>query len=70
MIGVAATIAAPTIVKTLLVDYLYDKVTNFYSLLFADKNHRYKSWEHCYSYFTDDVAQENIDTSCLHLSFC
>ena len=48
---------------------IYDKVTNFYSLLFADENHRYKSWEHCYSYFTDDVASKNVDTSCLHLSF-
>lgn len=48
---------------------IYDKVTSFYSLLFADKNHRYKSWEHCYSYFIGDDAQENIDTSCLHLSF-
>jgi len=48
---------------------IYNKVTNFYSLLFADKNHRYKSWEHCYSYFTDDIAQKNIDISCLHLSF-
>ena len=48
---------------------IYDKVTNFYSLLFADENHRYKSWEHCYSYFIDDVSSKNIDTSCLQLSF-
>ncbi len=48
---------------------IYDKVTNFYSLLLADKNHRYKSWEHCYSYFMDDSLSKNIDTSCLHLSF-
>lgn len=48
---------------------IYKKVTNFYSLLFADKNHRYKSWEHCYSYFTGDRAEKDIDTACLHLSF-
>lgn len=48
---------------------IYNKVTNFYSLLFADNNHRYKSWEHCYSYFTNDIAHNNIDISCLHLSF-
>lgn len=48
---------------------IYRKVTNFHNLLFADKNHRYKSWEHCFSYFIKDNAIENIDTSCLHLSF-
>jgi hypothetical protein len=48
---------------------IYNKITNFYSLLFADKNHRYKSWEHCYSYFMDDIDQKDIDISCLHLSF-
>jgi hypothetical protein len=55
---------------------IFEKVTNFYRLLSVDENHRYKSWEHCYSYFKDVVAQENtdvvdqkiIDTSCLHLS--
>ena len=44
-------------------------ITNFYSLLVADKNHRYKSWEHCYAHFMDDNAKSNIDISCLHLSF-
>lgn len=48
---------------------IYNKVTNFYSTLFADKNHRYKSREHCYSYFRDDLTKKNIDISCLHLSF-
>jgi len=48
---------------------IYEKVTNFYSLLFADENHRYKSWEHCYSYFTGGRATKDIDTACLHLSF-
>ncbi len=44
-------------------------VTNFHSLLFTDNNHRYKSWEHCYSYCTKDDANSNIDILCLHLSF-
>lgn len=48
---------------------IYDKVTSFYSLLLADENHRYRSWEHCYSYFMDDDASNNVDISCLHLSF-
>jgi len=45
---------------------IYKKITNFHRLLFTDKNHRYKSWEHCYSYFMKDVAANNIDTSCLY----
>ncbi|MBT3982915.1 MAG: hypothetical protein HOE90_16260 [Bacteriovoracaceae bacterium] len=48
---------------------IYNKVTNFYSLLLEDNNHRYKSWEHCYSHFMDDDASSNVDISCLHLSF-
>ncbi len=49
---------------------IYKRVTNFYSLLLEDKNHRYKSWEHCYSHFIeDDKASSNVDVSCLHLSF-
>ncbi len=48
---------------------IYEKVTSFYNLLLTDKNHRYKSWEHCYSHFSGDDTSSNIDVSCLHLSF-
>lgn len=44
-------------------------VVDFHSLLLADVNHRYKSWEHCYSFFKTEEANNNIDISCLHLSF-
>jgi len=48
---------------------IQELVTNFYGLLIADQNHRYKSWEHCYAYFSKNDASESIDISCLHLSF-
>lgn len=43
------------------------KIINFHNRIKSDKNHRFKSWEHCYSYF----RQENIDPdyACLHLAF-
>lgn len=43
----------PALVKTF---YEYSKT----------KNHRYKSWEHCYRHFG---SISNRDTSCLHLAF-
>jgi len=43
------------------------KILTFYSELQKDKNHRYKSWEHCYSYFRNSNPDENI--ACLHLAF-
>lgn len=46
------------------------------ALLFHDKiltieNHRYRSWEHCYTFFAKNHSakdDENIDLMCLHLS--
>ncbi len=48
---------------------IYKKIINFHNLLLEDKNHRYKSWEHCYSFFMRDDLVKNIDNACLHLSF-
>jgi len=48
---------------------IHELVANFHNLLVADKNHRYRSWEHCYSYFIIDDANLNIDIASLHLSF-
>lgn len=44
-----------------------NRILSFYHQLDIDNNHRYKSWEHCYNYFT----QDNLDlhTACLHMSF-
>ncbi len=44
-------------------------VTDFHKLLYKDENHRYKSWEHCYSFFKSDVVNDDIDKACLHLAF-
>lgn len=43
------------------------KVLNFYEQSKNDPHHRYKSWEHCYSYFSGNIIDEDI--ACLHLSF-
>ena len=29
-----------------------DKILEFHTQLEGDENHRYKSWEHCYTYFS------------------
>ena len=44
-------------------------ITDFHKLLYKDENHRYKSWEHCYSFFKSDVVDDDIDKACLHLAF-
>ncbi len=44
-----------------------NKILSFHRQLEEDPNHRYKSWEHCFTYF----AEKDIDEkqACLHLSF-
>jgi hypothetical protein len=44
-----------------------DNILRFYMHLEGDDNHRYKSWEHCYTYFTKENAK--IDTACLQMAF-
>lgn len=43
------------------------KLLSFHQQIASDEHHRYKSWEHCFTYF----SQEKIDkqVACLHLSF-
>lgn len=43
------------------------KILQFHAQLNNDENHRYKSWEHCYSYFT--LENPEIDTACLQMAF-
>lgn len=43
------------------------KIFGFYRQLADDDNHRYKSWEHCYSYFLSGKPDKDI--ACLHLAF-
>jgi len=45
-----------------------NKVSSFYNSLKKEKNHRYKSWEHCYRYFQNKKSFD-IDTAALHLGF-
>lgn len=44
-----------------------DTIFSFYHKLETDKNHRYKSWEHCFSYFSGKNIDRKI--ACLQLSF-
>lgn len=48
-------------------DTIKNKIVDFYRQVESDKNHRYKSWEHCYSYYSKENIDKNI--ACLHLSF-
>lgn len=43
------------------------RIQSFHLQLQSDENHRYKSWEHCFSYFSQKKLDETI--ACLHLSF-
>jgi hypothetical protein len=43
------------------------RVRSFHQQLQSDENHRYTSWEHCFSYFSQKKLDESI--ACLHLSF-
>lgn len=42
-------------------------VIEVYQNIEDDKNHRYRSWEHCYQFFQS--KPKDIDTACLHLGF-
>ncbi len=44
-----------------------NKILKFHSRLWGDANHRYKSWEHCYTYFNNSNAE--VDTACLQMAF-
>ncbi len=47
-------------------------VNNFYNRLNANENHRFRSWEHCYSAFYDVIKNKNkpdYDYLALHLAF-
>ncbi len=53
------------------IDSLLNNVLVFYNKLNTIENHRYRSWEHCYSFFQKHQNAENeevLDLMCLHLS--
>lgn len=48
------------------------QILGFHKNLTLDSNHRYLSWEHCYSYFRKQLDINNhdhLDTAALHLAF-
>lgn len=48
---------------------IYKTIKSFYDNIKGDKNHRYRSWEHCYSYFKEDKNKIDKEIACLHLAF-
>lgn len=48
-------------------DDIGTKILKFHAQLDCDENHRYKSWEHCYAYFTQDKTVTDI--ACLQMAF-
>ncbi|WP_310441839.1 hypothetical protein [Sulfurimonas sp.] len=44
-----------------------DKILKFHEQLVGDENHRYKSWEHCYTYFCQENTE--LDIACLQMAF-
>lgn len=46
---------------------IQDRVLGFYQSIVDDPYHRYRSWEHCYRFFSQQPA--DTDLACLHLGF-
>ncbi len=57
------------IMKT--VDLIIKSVTDFYNNVLQDENGRYRSWEHCYSFFcfARNTEHPDIEYLSLHLAF-
>lgn len=58
-----------------MVNNVYQTIMSFYSRISCDSNHRYRSWEHCYTYFqslndkTRPLTEPDYDMAALHLAF-
>lgn len=48
---------------------IVENILDFYKNIENQPNHRYRSWEHCYKYFSQDKQNIDNETACLHLSF-
>jgi hypothetical protein len=46
-----------------------NQVDKFYKQIKSDKNHRYRSWEHCFNYFLKPKKDIDIEKATLHLAF-
>ena len=55
-----------------IVTGIKENILLFYKEIESDQYHRYRSWEHCYSFFQrlhSPKCDETIDTATLHLAF-
>ncbi|WP_312470321.1 hypothetical protein [Neobacillus sp.] len=52
---------------------IYEVISKYHELSRIDKHHRFKSWEHCYHFFSTNYKSLNdektFDHGCLHLAF-
>ncbi|MEH7226660.1 hypothetical protein V7112_22920 [Bacillus sp. JJ1566] len=52
---------------------IYETLCKYHELSKNDRNHRFKSWEHCYSFFSQNYQnlkdEKVFDHACLHLAF-
>lgn len=51
---------------------IQDNIRAFHKRILDDPNHRYRSWDHCYSHFQKRksfTTDEDIDLASLHLAF-
>lgn len=55
------------VINTNTVDLIINSATSFYNDLKKDENGRYRSWEHCYSYFYKARGNKNADIDYLSL---
>lgn len=52
---------------------IYEVISEYHKLSRIDKHHRFKSWEHCFQFFSTNYKSLNdekiFDHGCLHLAF-
>lgn len=52
---------------------IFEVISKYHELAKLDRHHRYKSWEHCYHFFSSNYKkihdEKTFDHGCLHLAF-
>ena len=52
---------------------IFEVISKYHELAKFDKHHRFKSWEHCYQFFSSNYKniqdEKTFDQGCLHLAF-
>lgn len=59
-------------VADLDISYYIGQAMEYFATMAGDENSRYRSWEHCYSFFAENrhnPGERTLDLMCLHLSW-